>query len=148
MFFDFAIQYVADHPGITPEFEVTDDMVAEFRQFTHEKEFTYKSALQVAVDEMRESVEDQEKQDLFAQSLGEMDRLVETEKSQDFDKSVPYIKRALKREVVSSIAGERGRYEHTILPVDPTIREAVRILTTEGEYGNIITKGIERAQKN
>ncbi|MBU0982584.1 MAG: S41 family peptidase [candidate division Zixibacteria bacterium] len=148
LFFDFAIKYIASHPGVTPDFEVTDAIVNDFRKFIQDEEFTYKSALQIAVDEMRESVKEQEKSELFSASLAEMDRLVAEEKAQDFENSIPYIKKALKREVVSSIAGERGRYEHTILPVDPAIKEAVRIITTPGEYTKIITKGIERAESN
>jgi hypothetical protein len=51
------------------------------------------------------------------------------------------VKRAIKREIVSSIAGERGVYEHIVLKTDKTVKKAVEILTTPSEYARLITDG-------
>jgi carboxyl-terminal processing protease len=141
MFFDFAVQYVAKHPGLTVDFEVTDETVEDFRAFLQEQDFSYKSALQVALEDMEERVKDEGKEDLFAADLTDMRNLVEKEKERDFDRSMDYIRRSIKREVISSIAGESGVYEQLLLKSDKAVKEAVRVLSTPAEYSKMITEG-------
>ncbi len=146
MFFDFAVKYLADHPTLRPDFEVTDEMVEEFRAFTKEKEFDYKSALQVSLENLNETIIAEDREAAFEESLKDMQALVEAEKQTDFELALPYIRRALKREIVSSIAGERGVYENIVLTSDKTVAKAVSILTTPNEYSKLITEGKQKAQ--
>ncbi|HUV31560.1 MAG TPA: S41 family peptidase [Acidobacteriota bacterium] len=139
MFFDFAVQYVADHPDIRPDFEVTDEIAEEFRGFIKDKEFTYKSALQVALEDMRQTITEEDKEEVFQSSLDELSDMVEREKSADFEESLLYVKRALKREIVSSVFGERGVYENVVLTSDKAVQEAVRLLSTPQEYSKLMT---------
>jgi carboxyl-terminal processing protease len=139
MFFDYAVKYVAEHPDVKPDFEVTDEMVEDFRQFIKKKDFTYKSALQVALEDLEKTVKEEHREDLFEGSIDELEQLVEQEKHRDFNESLPYIKEAIKREIVSSIAGESGRYEYIRLRTDPWIKEAVKLLNTPQEYSKIIS---------
>ncbi|MCP4685946.1 MAG: S41 family peptidase [bacterium] len=146
MFFDFAVAYIADHPTLKPDFEVTDEMIAEFRGFIEEKEFDYKSALQVALESLSETVVAEDREEVFEKSLEDMQALVEAEKETDLDLALPYIKKALKREIVSSIAGERGVYENIVLKTDRAVEKAVSILTTPKEYSRLITEGKQKAE--
>jgi len=146
MFFDYAVKYVAEHPTLKPDFEVTDDIVADFKKFTEEKDFDYKSALQVALDDLNETVVAEDREAVFQESIDNMQALVEAEKHTDFQNALPYIKRALKREIVSSISGERGVYENIVLKTDKAVQKAVEILTTPKEYTRLITEGKQKAQ--
>ncbi|MDH3890070.1 MAG: S41 family peptidase [candidate division Zixibacteria bacterium] len=148
LFFDFAIKYVAEHPDIKPGFEVTDAMVSQFRDFTVENEFEYKTSLQVALEDLRETVAEEESEELFAGSLADMDKLVEQEKSEDFERSREYIKRSIKREILSSIVGQRGVYDELILKTDKTVLKAVEILSTPGQYSDMIKRGQTKAELN
>ena len=105
LMFDYAVQYVAAHPEIEPTFEVTDEMVDEFRAFVQEKDFDYKTSLQVALEELRETVAEEEQDGLFGTTLDSVDQLVLLDKHEDFDSSLHYIRDAIKREILSSIAG-------------------------------------------
>ncbi len=140
MFFDFAIKYVADHPDVKPDFEVTDAVVAEFRQFIKDKNFTYKSSMQVALEGMQKTVETEHKDSVYASAIANMEGLIEKEKSNDFDSSVDYVKRAIKREVVSSIAGERGVYEQIVLKTDKTLQKALDMLSKPKEYSRLVSE--------
>ena len=144
MFFDFAVEYVADHPETRPEFEVTDDVIKKFRAFLKEKEFSYKSTLQVALEEMEEKVNEEDRNEVFESSLADLRNLVDAEKVRDFDHSIEYIKRALKREIVSSIAGERGVYEQIVLKQDKAVEKALEILTSPNEYSRLIAEGMPK----
>jgi carboxyl-terminal processing protease len=141
MFFDFAVKYVAEHPEVKPDFEVTDEIVEQFRQFIKEKGFDYKSSLQVALEELRESVAEEGKDSLFADMIDSLETLVELEKEHDFNESIDYIKRTIKREVVAAIAGQRGVYEEVVLKTDPAVKKAVEILSKPGEYARLIAQG-------
>jgi len=148
MFFDFAVKYVVDHPDLTEDFEVTDEMVEQFRQFVRDKEFDYTSTLEAAYEDMLKTIEEEEKSDVFGPILDSMKARVELEKQADFDRSIDYIRRTIKREIVASIAGERGVYRHVILPTDKTIRRAVEILQSDGEYTRQMTIGVEKPTLN
>jgi carboxyl-terminal processing protease len=138
MFFDFAVKYVAEHPDTKPDFQATDAIVADFRQFIKDKTFSYKSALEVAVDDLKKTVTTENEEATFAEGIKHMEEAVIAEKEKDFDRSLVYITKAIQREIVSAVAGERGVYEHQILKTDAGIKEAVRVLTTPKEYGRLI----------
>lgn len=146
MFFDFAVKYVAEHPDIKPNFEVTDGMVEEFRAFIKEKDFDYKTSLQTALEKLGETVTEEEQGDLFQGTLDSMRVLVEREKDDDFDESIDYIKQTIKRRIVASIAGERGVYEEVILKTDKAILKALEILTTPDMYSDLLLKGQKKAE--
>ncbi len=148
LFFDFAVNYVAEHPDVKPGFEVTDEILEQFRRFIDEKEFDYKTSLQVALEDLRETVNEEESEELFAASLADLEALVEKEKSDDFEESKEYIKRSIKREILSSIVGQRGVYEWLILQTDKTILKAVEILNTPDMYSRMITEGQKKAELN
>jgi len=141
LFFDFAVKYVAEHPEVTREIEITDDIVDEFKAYIKEKDFTYKTALEVSLDEMKEIVEEENKDELFSGALDEFSGLVEKEKDADFVKSLDYIKRAIKREIVSKIGGQRAVYEDVILKTDPAVLQAVKLMQDKNEYSKILEKG-------
>ncbi len=141
MFFDFAIKYIAQHPDVKPDLEITPEIVAEFRKFIKEKDFDYKSALQVALEDLQKTVTEQDKEAEFGGSIENMEKLVEQDKTKDFDQSLDYIKRAIKREVALAVAGEKGTYENVILPTDKTIRKAVEVLSSPQEYARMMHEG-------
>jgi len=146
MFFNFAVEYVADHPTLKPNFEVSDEMVAKFMAFIQEKEFDYKSALQVALENLNETIVAEDREAAFEAPLENMQALVEAEKQTDLEEALPYIKRALKREIVSSIAGERGVYENIVLTTDKAVQKAVSILSKPNEYSRLIAEGKQKAE--
>ena len=57
-----------------------------------------------------------------------------------------YVAKPIKREIVSSIAGERGVYEEIILKTDKTVRKAVEMLETPGEYSRVMSEGKKKAE--
>jgi len=141
VFFNFAVKYVANNPDVTTDIEITDDMVADFKEYTREKDFAYKTALEVSLDEMKEIVEEEDKGELFSGALDEFADLVDKEKDADFERSMDYIKKAIKREIVSKIGGQRAVYENVILKTDPAILQAVKLMQDKAEYSKILEKG-------
>jgi len=144
MFFDFAVKYVANHPNTTSDINITDEMVDEFRGFLKEKDFTYKTALEVSLDKMKDIVEEEKKDSLFSPAISNFETLVEREKMADFNHSIDYIKRAMKREIVSKIDGQRGVYDYVVLKTDPAVLEAVKLLQNKDEYSKALSEGMSK----
>ena len=141
LFFDFAVKYTTAHPEVDKNFVVTDDILDEFKEFMKEKEFDYKTSLEVSLKKMREVVIDENKEDLFLASLDNLTQLVEQEKEADFERSKKYIKRSIKREVITKLYGQRGLYEEIILKTDPVVQKAWDLIRNDKEYTRVIEEG-------
>ena len=146
MFFDYAVKYVAEHPDVKPTIKITDDIVNDFKKFIKEKDFDYKTALQVALEKFEKEVDDDGSKEEFEPSIDKMKTLINSEKEGDFTESLDYIRRTIKREIVASIAGETGVYEEIILPTDKTVQKAVQILQSPGEYSSQLSQGMKKAE--
>jgi len=146
VFFDFAVKKFAANPDMTVDFEVTDKMLDEFRDFMQEKEFTYKTSLEYSLDELKKAISEEEKDSLYMPTLDEFEDLIVREKEQDFAGSTDYFKKAIKREIISKIAGQRGVYKEVILKTDKTILKAVKLLQDRDEYARVLKSGHDRDQ--
>ncbi len=145
LFFDFAVKYVAEHPDVSPaSFTLQDADVARFRGFIKEKKFEYKTALENELESLKKTAKEEKKEELFAPSIAEIQKLIDKQKEADFTASEDYIRRALTREILSAIGGERGVYEQQILKNDKGVLEAIRLLTKPGEYTRTIKEGVRK----
>ncbi len=145
LFFDFASKYLADHSEVTLDTEISDEIMDDFRNFVKDKDFDYKTSLQIALEEFEDAVNEEEQLDEFKSQLKSLGQLIDKDKSDDFDESYDDIKLAIKRELVSHLGGEKARYERYILPTVPAIQQAVEILQDAKEYTRILTEGAHRA---
>ncbi len=139
MFFDFAVSYIAEHPNIRQDFEVDDQVITEFKKFLKKKDFTYKSALELDLDTLKKHIEDQERSEVFAKVLENMESLIEEEKEKEFDQCIDYIKKSIKRDILNNLYGQKAYYEEIILKTDPGIQKALEILIDKDEYKKILS---------
>lgn len=138
MFFNFAVSYIAKHPNIPVEFEIDNQIMEEFRTYLKEKNFTYKTPLELDLDSLKSDMNRQNKLEMFSADIENMQKLVEKDKESDFDKSADYIKRSLKRDILNNLYGEKAFYEQVLLKTDPFIQKAREILTNEKEYKKLL----------
>jgi carboxyl-terminal processing protease len=138
MFFNFAVSYVAKHPNISRDFEVEDQLLEEFRRFLKEKEFTYKSRLELDLEPLKDRIGKHEKPEMFTQTVTDLEQLIEKDKEDDFSESVDYIKESLKRDILNNLYGQKAWYEEVLLKTDPYIKRAFEILTNQREYAGLL----------
>lgn len=134
MFFNFAVSYLAKHPDVPRDFEVDDQILEEFGSFLKEKDFTYKSTIELDLEPLKEQIEEQEKSEMFAGAVEGLEQLIKEDKADDFDESISYIKRSLKRDMLNNLYGQKAYYEEVLLKTDLYIQKAYEILTNENEY--------------
>ena len=139
MFFDFAVHYTSSHPDLGRDLVVTDQMLDDFKAYLKEKKFDYKSTLEASLDKMKEVIKDENKEQEFASSLDSMTAMVDKEKEADFERSKDYIKRAIKRDMISKLYGQTGLYEDVILKSDPDVQKALQLLENNAEYTKLMT---------
>jgi carboxyl-terminal processing protease len=133
MIFRFAVKHAAKHKDLPRDFEMNNQLMAEFKSFLEEEDFQYRSAAEKQLDELSEVVEKSEYNSGITATLQQLEKQLQDEKQKDFQRSRDYLKRAIKLEIVSKIWGKEVRYEEAV-KVDPQIVAAVEILTTPGRY--------------
>ncbi len=140
MFFDFSIIYTTEHPDLPEDFRVTDEILEEFREFMEEKEFTFKSPLEKTLDDLEKIVDETEKTEQFSAELARIHELIEADKEQEFFRNIDYIKRGIKRDMLTRLYGESAVYEQIVLETDPYVLRAVEIVTSPSEYAGILSE--------
>jgi carboxyl-terminal processing protease len=141
IFFDFAVEYISKHKDITRDFAVTNEIVAEFKEFLDKKDFTYKTYVEMQLDTLEKTIEAQDKTKIYGQHIKNLKRAIEGEKKSDFDISLDYIKNAIKRDILRNMFGETAVYEECITRTDSCIRKAIEILGSSDEYTSLLGEG-------
>lgn len=143
MFFDFAVDYLSKNKDISEDFEVTEEILSEFKDFIQKKNFTYKTILEMEFNSLEKTMKAKGKEEFYSEVLKDFEKLIEKEKELDFDRSVEYIKRSIERDILHNLFGEKAVYEQIILKTDPCVKKAVEILTTNKKYTGILGGKIE-----
>ncbi|HBC48015.1 MAG TPA: hypothetical protein DEO84_04545 [candidate division Zixibacteria bacterium] len=138
MFFDYAIHYTNSHPNLKADFEVTDEMVNDFREFLKEKKFTYKNQLETQLDALQKTAKDSKKDTQITPEINSLRAAIEKDKESEFVQSANYIKRSLKRDILTRLFSESEVYQQVVLRTDPYVLKAVSILSSPKDYAGIL----------
>ncbi len=140
LFFEFAVHYVATHKGKlkSPDFEVTDDMLAEFKKFIKQKDFEYKSRAELILEELDSVAREDSISDTTMQIVENLRNRLVAEEKLDFQRSKKFIKREIKKQLIQAIWGEKERYRFD-LKNDETVQKAIEVLNNPGEYESYLT---------
>jgi len=137
MIFGFAVIYYAKHPELGSDFEITNEMLDNFREYLKEKKFTYKSAGLTYLENFEKSIKNIENRQAVVEHLEAIKNILEETKKDDFDKNKSYIKRRLKSEIAAKIDGYKGKIEATF-KTDPVFLKALDVLSTPEKYSTIL----------
>jgi len=145
MFFNFSLNYVAEHSDIPKDFVVNDEVLNEFFAFVESKGFDYepdgfrelKNLEKIAREE---NFYDQMKP-YFQGIRKEFDNVKEKEKIASTD----HLKFFIKREVLGKVYGHNA-YMEAMFPADSVITRAIQVLKNPDEYRRILN--IQVAQVN
>jgi carboxyl-terminal processing protease len=137
-FFDFAIKYTNSHPDLKPDFDVSDAMIGEFRQFLMDKNFTYKNEIETKLEELEKVAKERGDDPALQAEIEKLRAAVVAHKENEFSQSLDYIKRSIKRDVLTRLYGETEVYKQVVLKFDPYIEKAVGILSSPRDYAGIL----------
>ncbi|MDZ7291616.1 MAG: S41 family peptidase [candidate division KSB1 bacterium] len=136
--FNFAVAYVSKHPTLKRDFEIDDNVLAEFRQFLRDKKFTYTSQSEMQLTELKKVAANEGYLGDIQSSLTSLEQTLQREKENDFVRSQNYIRRALEREIAAKAFGSKAQVEVTF-DDDLVIKKAVEMLQNPEAYNAILS---------
>lgn len=145
--FNYATQYALKHSGITnlKEFTLSDTEYDEFIAFLKNKDITYKTDSELALEELKKQAEDEKYYDKIKSEYDALAAKILTDKKDDLTKFKDEIKQFLEEEIASRYYYQNGRIEQSIKN-DKEIKLAVDLLSDGNKYKNILTT-IEKPTK-
>jgi carboxyl-terminal processing protease len=145
-FFNYSIYYSAKNPNIPMNFEATDEILADFRQYLADNKFDYKTDTEVELDKMLEELKDDpERLAIYQTALDQMKALVAKEKEHAFEESKIVVKREIERAMLNKVYGERGFYEGFVLKNDAYINKAKELLLNKDEYKKLLATDTKKS---
>lgn len=127
--FDYATDYYRSHKSIAPaaEFEITDEMYADFCRYLKEKGLNYNTVTERVIKQLRDVAKEERYDDAIEQQLKEMEVRLAAEKESDLVKHREEICEMLKGEILDRYYYDKGRIEGA-LRTDKVIQRAIKEL--------------------
>ncbi len=140
MFFNFAVRYVQDNENLPADLKVGEEIMAEFRTFLKDKEFTYDIEGEAELSQFEEAAKERGLyNDEVASHLAEIKRIIDKDKLADFEDSKEVIGWSLERELVSKLHGTAAGIK-AVLDDDEVVQKAVELLTDNEQYWAVLGK--------
>jgi carboxyl-terminal processing protease len=139
LIFDYATSFVKENPeiGSPEEFEITDEIYDDFREFLADKEYDYVTACEEKLDDLKESAT---AEGSFEEIKGYYEQLrtaMLDHKKDDLISHRDEISELLKLEIVTRYYYQEGKVRAS-LRSDPEIRRAIQILLDPVTYESIL----------
>ena len=138
--FNYVVDYISKHPTIAPaaDFHLTDADYAEFKERVVKAGFTYD---QLSKKQFEELVRAAKFEGYYDEALEEFEALKKKidhhDVNRDLDLRRSEIQMMLEQDIVSAYYYQEGQVQ-VGLRTDKTMKEAERILNTEGEYEKLL----------
>lgn len=126
LIFDYATRYRRTHEKIAPasEFEVDDELYADFCRFVKERDMDYSTYTERAIKELREVAGQEKYAEAIEGQLKAMEESLAREKADDLTKHRAEVGEMLKAELLTRYYYDRGRIEGA-LKSDPVVKRAL-----------------------
>ena len=137
IFFDFATDFRFEHESIPEEFIFSDENFEQFVSYISDKEYTYKTKTEKALENLKTKATDEHYFDNVNHEYNALSKKLESSKRDDLLKSKDDIKEILTGEIMSRYFYQKGRIKSTLI-FDMEVEKAISILQDQEEYNNIL----------
>ncbi|MCI0530420.1 MAG: S41 family peptidase [candidate division Zixibacteria bacterium] len=143
LFFDFAVEYVGQHPELhdnehLDNFEVSDQIYRNFTAYLKVKNFTYHSDTRDMLDAFSSQAQAEFESDLLAQKLTGLEWLIEQEEERLLEHLKEEVKWSVKEAIVVNLQGEKARYQEIWFNLHPEIKKAGELINQPESYRSIL----------
>ncbi|MFH1160428.1 MAG: S41 family peptidase [bacterium] len=141
LIFDFATQYRREHPEIGPvaDFKITDSTYQDFLAFIKDKNYTYTTRSEQALDRLKTEAEKEHYFDGLKEEYAHLKAHMAEDKQADITKYEGQIKELLRMDIVTRYYYQKGKVEAS-LENDPELAMALEILKDPGKYNAILSR--------
>lgn len=139
--FDYATSYYYSHPTIAPAatFSLTDEEFADFERFLDNKDYSYKTRSEDALETFKTTAKKEKYYDAVAKELETLEQKMKHDKKQDLLKNKTEIKRLLEEEISNRYYAQQGRIAKSLV-WDKDVNAAVSALHDPVKYKQLLTK--------
>ena len=137
--FDYATEFYYSHSTIASadNFEITDAMYDDFKTYILGQEFTYSTASEEMLKQMKETAEDEGFYDDLSKEYESLMSKVTPSKERDLEKFKTQIKLLLENEIISRYYYQNGRAIQSFKD-DVFIDKSLEILQDKSKYNTIL----------
>ena len=137
--FDYATEFYYSHSTIASadNFEITDAMYDDFKTYILGQEFTYSTASEEMLKQMKETAEDEGFYDDLSKEYESLMSKVTPSKERDLEKFKTQIKLLLENEIISRYYYQNGRAIQSFKD-DAFIDKSLEILQDKSKYNTIL----------
>lgn len=139
--FDYATKFCRENPTIpaAKDFEISDDVYNDFIKFIKDKDYSYTTTSEKAVDNLLKTAEKEQFSNETIEEIEKLKAKIEQDKKEDIYKFKDEIKTILLSEIVSRYYYQKGRIE-ALLKFDDEVKQAADLLNNPKEYKKILNK--------
>lgn len=139
--FDYATKFCRETPTIpaAKDFEISDDIYNDFIKFIKDKDYSYTTTSEKAVDNLLKTAEKEQFSNETIEEIKKLKAKIEQDKKEDIYKFKDEIKTILLSEIVSRYYYQKGRIE-ALLKFDNEVKQATDLLNNPKEYKKILNK--------
>ena len=138
LIWEFGVHYVFNHPNLTEDFDVTQSVVGEFRQFLKGKKFSYRSAAEEELKKLESLAKEAGFSKATQKKIAELKAALESEKEREFQTSLSFIRRQLKESILTKAFGDRAKYPLVWMKTHPELVKAKEILVSKDQYKKLL----------
>ena len=138
LFIKFASHYVTGNTDVgQATFDVTDEMIGDFRRFVEARSFEYTSVAEHTLNELEEIVQDRTASTEVLESLADLRSKLIRQHEQEYRRHRELLVARIGTEISARLWGTAGRYAFATKH-DPQIRTSVEILADEERYRDLL----------
>ena len=140
--FDYATEYAGKHKTIAPadKFTLTDAEFNDFAKWLENKDYSYKTETEDALDSLRKMAVREKYYDDAEREFDALKNKLSHDKKQDLLKNKEQVKEMLENEIASRYYYTRGRIAQS-MQHDKELDKALSILSQPAEYEGILKPG-------
>ena len=138
LFIKFASHYATGNPDVDQAtFDVTDEMIGDFRRFVEARSFEYTSVAEQTLNELEEIVQDRTASTEVLESLADLRSKLIRQHEQEYQRHREMLVARIGTEISARLWGTAGRYAFATKH-DPQIRTSLEILADEERYRDLL----------
>lgn len=139
LFFDYGTKYASTHESISSieEFQLTDEDFKDFKSFVKEKDFSYETRTERALNNLIKEAKRDNKYEDYSEDFQQLEDKLAHNIDKELDKNKEEIIQFLGSEIVGRYYYQAGSIKST-LTWDDDVKEAKKILANPDEYLSIL----------
>jgi len=137
LFFDYATDFRFEHDSISENFVFSDDEYKHFEHYLSDKEYTYKTKTEEALEKVKKKAIDENYFEALSEGYENLLAQLEANKGDDLFTNKEDVIKIMSGEISSRYFYKEGRIR-SALNFDPELKKAIEVLQNIEEYNGIL----------